>query len=136
MGAYPERIVNKRSRSAQSATSLDVSPRDDSRSRVRRYLITMGVRIACLILAVVIQPYGWYTFVFAIGAIFLPYIAVVSANARSSTRVDHAVPPESDSLTAPSEPAPPAAEPGVLRIGESSAEPDEEHQNGNGGATT
>ncbi|WP_240423960.1 DUF3099 domain-containing protein [Microbacterium halotolerans] len=128
--------MNKRSRSAQSATSLDVSPRDDSRSRERRYLITMGIRIACLILAVAIQPYGWYTFVFAIGAIFLPYIAVVSANARSSRRVDHAVPPESDSLAAPSAPSPPDAEPGVLRIDESGAETDDERPYGNGGAAT
>jgi len=52
----------------------------------------MGVRIACFILMVVITPYGWYTWVFGAAAIFLPYIAVVSANvgqeARSNRRED------------------------------------------------
>lgn len=40
----------------------------------------MGIRVACFILMVVITPYGWYTWVFGAGAIFLPYIAVVFAN--------------------------------------------------------
>lgn len=46
----------------------------------------MGIRIACLILMVVVTPYNWYTWVFAAGAIVLPYIAVVTANVDSNTR--------------------------------------------------
>ncbi len=40
----------------------------------------MGVRVVCFVLMVVITPYGWYTWVFGLAAIFLPYIAVVLAN--------------------------------------------------------
>ena len=40
----------------------------------------MGVRVVCFILMVVITPYGWYTWVLAAGAVFIPYIAVVLAN--------------------------------------------------------
>lgn len=43
----------------------------------------MGVRILCIILMVVITPYSWYTWVLGIGAVFLPYIAVVLANVGS-----------------------------------------------------
>ena len=49
----------------QSATSLPRAPQDEAGARSRRYLITMGIRIACFILMVVDQPYGWYTWVFA-----------------------------------------------------------------------
>ncbi|MFD4960831.1 DUF3099 domain-containing protein [Microbacterium sp. NPDC058389] len=82
----------KNSSHAPSATSLPRAPRDDVGARSTRYLVMMGVRIACFILMVVITPYGWYTWVFGAAAIFLPYIAVVSANvgqeARSNRRED------------------------------------------------
>lgn len=39
----------------------------------------MIVRVICILLAVVV-PLGWLTLIFAIGAIFLPYFAVVLAN--------------------------------------------------------
>jgi hypothetical protein len=54
----------------------------------------MGVRIACFVLMVLIQPYGWYTWVFAAGAIFLPYIAVVVANVGSGPAQEVAISPE------------------------------------------
>jgi hypothetical protein len=69
-----------------SATSLPRAPRDDAGARSRRYLITMGIRILCFILMVVVTPYGWYTWVFGIGAVFLPYIAVVTANVSQNVR--------------------------------------------------
>ena len=55
-------------------------------ARSTRYLITMGVRIACFILMVAVQPYGWYTWIFAAGAVVLPYIAVVTANVGQDSR--------------------------------------------------
>ncbi|MFT4235262.1 MAG: DUF3099 domain-containing protein [Microbacterium sp.] len=64
----------------QSATSIDVSPEEDESRRTRNYVITMAIRTACVILAAVVHPYGWWTAVFAAGAIFLPYFAVVIAN--------------------------------------------------------
>ena len=44
-----------------------------------RYLVSMGVRTACFLLAVVVHgPLRW---MFVLAAIVLPYIAVVFANA-------------------------------------------------------
>lgn len=50
----------------------------DLTSRTRRYLVSMAVRTACVLLAVVAG--GWLRWVFALGAILLPYVAVVFAN--------------------------------------------------------
>ncbi|TDD96403.1 DUF3099 domain-containing protein [Jiangella asiatica] len=57
---------------------------NDVASRQRRYLIMMGIRIACLPLAVVTQ--GWLRWVFILGAVVLPYVAVVIANATHQPR--------------------------------------------------
>ncbi|MDQ1136535.1 hypothetical protein QE410_001334 [Microbacterium sp. SORGH_AS 1204] len=77
---------------AQSATSLPTAPREDADGRFAKYMLMMGIRIACFIAMAVVTPYGWYTFVFAAGAIFLPYIAVIVANvgqdAAETTRID------------------------------------------------
>ena len=70
---------------ASPVTSLPQSPQDEATGRVRRYWITMGIRMACFALTVLVTPYGWYTWVFAIAAAILPYIAVVFANAVSPT---------------------------------------------------
>ena len=43
----------------------------------------MIIRAICVVLAVIV-PFGWLTFLFAAGAIFLPYFAVVIANAQGS----------------------------------------------------
>lgn len=103
---------------AQSATSLPQAPTDDADSRFTRYLVTMGIRMACIIAMVLITPYGWYTWVLAIGAVFLPYIAVVIANVGQDTRRDGPENPERV-LDAPAPPAPVApADPGVIRITE------------------
>lgn len=52
---------------------------------MRHYAITMGIRTVCFILMALVYPVGWWTFVFAAGAIFLPYIAVIAANAGSDS---------------------------------------------------
>jgi len=70
---------------AAPVTSLPQAPQDEVSGRVRRYWITMGIRMACFALTVLVTPYGWYTWVFAIAAAVLPYIAVVFANAVSPT---------------------------------------------------
>ncbi len=61
-----------------SITSLPASPDDERRSRMRKYTIAMAVRMVCILLIFVVQ--GWWVWVFALGAIVLPYIAVVLAN--------------------------------------------------------
>ena len=46
-----------------------------------RYLTQMGVRVVCLILAVVLDVPWPIKGLLVVGAVFLPYIAVVGANA-------------------------------------------------------
>jgi len=75
----------KNKRLVPAVTSLPQSPRDEADHRVRRYALTMTIRIVCFGLMVLVHPYGWYTWVFAIAAAVLPYIAVVFANAGSDS---------------------------------------------------
>ncbi|HEY8912985.1 DUF3099 domain-containing protein [Lacisediminihabitans sp.] len=67
----------------QSITSLPRSPQDDRRSRMVQYSVAMGIRTVCII-ACLFTP-GWWLLLPAIGAIVLPYIAVVLANAKGAT---------------------------------------------------
>jgi hypothetical protein len=99
----------KSSSHAPSATSLPRAPRDDVDARSVRYLVTMGIRVACFILMVVITPYGWYTWVFGAAAIFLPYIAVVLANVGQEGRRNRREDPEAALPAAPSAPTSTAA---------------------------
>jgi Protein of unknown function (DUF3099) len=51
----------------------------DQSSRARRYFISMMIRTICFIATVILpSPYRWATL---LGAVLLPYIAVVIANA-------------------------------------------------------
>ena len=52
--------------------------RDDVNSRTRRYLVSMGIRTACFVFAVV--AHGWLRWVLIFGAVVLPYLSVVFAN--------------------------------------------------------
>lgn len=63
----------------QSITSLPRSPQDDRRSRMIQYTVAMSIRTVCLLLCLVVP--GWWRLLPAVGAIVLPYIAVVLANA-------------------------------------------------------
>jgi hypothetical protein len=58
----------------------------DSAARNRRYLITMGIRLACFALAIAID--GWLRWVFLIAAAVLPAVAVLLANASDLRRPD------------------------------------------------
>jgi Protein of unknown function (DUF3099) len=59
-------------------TSARRGIRDDVDGRTRRYLFSMGVRTACFLGAVVTS--GWLRYGLIIGALVLPYLAVVIAN--------------------------------------------------------
>lgn len=113
----------KSSNRAQSATSLPRAPRDDVDARSTRYLVTMGIRIVCFILMVVITPYGWYTWVFGAAAIFLPYIAVVGANVGQEARSNRREDPERSLPAVPRTPLGHASD--VIRIDESHAADDD-----------
>jgi Protein of unknown function (DUF3099) len=55
---------------------------DDITYRQRRYLLMMGIRAICFVIAVClyVNHFGWLAAVPALGAIFIPYFAVVFAN--------------------------------------------------------
>ena len=61
---------------AQRSKSADISYRE------RRYLIMMAIRVVCFVAAVVVfaKGGGWLTAIPSVGAIAIPYFAVVFAN--------------------------------------------------------
>ena len=77
----------------QSVTSAPEARTEDQARRLKRYLFTMAIRTACFVLLVVVD--AWYRWIFAFGAVFLPFFAVVAANAvmpRVTGRVRPVVP--------------------------------------------
>ena len=55
---------------------------EDIKYRQNRYLLMMGIRLVCFIVALVmfVNHLGWLAGIPAVGAIVIPYIAVVFAN--------------------------------------------------------
>ncbi len=71
------KVITQSITTAQSSLSLDQS------ARQRRYFISRMIRTACFILTVVLpSPYRWIALT---GAVTLPYIAVIAANAGRET---------------------------------------------------
>jgi len=71
-----DRVVSKPPSSA--ITSLPTSPDDERRARMIKYAAAMGIRMIC-IAACFVTP-GWWMLLPALGAIALPYFAVIAAN--------------------------------------------------------
>ena len=67
---------------AQLVTDAQPSLSADIAARQRRYLIMMGIRVACfaLTIALFVAGAGWFAAIPAVGAIAIPYFAVVIAN--------------------------------------------------------
>jgi hypothetical protein len=61
-------------------TTAATSPQADISARQRRYVISMSIRTLCFLGAVFVGP-GWLRWVLVAGAVLLPYVAVVMANA-------------------------------------------------------
>lgn len=81
----PQDARKPREQQVFSITSAAESQTEDRLRREKRYAVSMGIRTLCFLggVVLVMQPMpwsvlGWLMFV---GAIFLPYIAVVVANA-------------------------------------------------------
>lgn len=77
----------------QTITSLPVSPEDDRHRRMIQYTVAMSIRLVCVAACFLVQ--GWWLIIPALGAIFLPSIAVILANNVGATRVTRAVTPPS-----------------------------------------
>ena len=73
--------MERREPNAVRITDARTAHSDDLRHRQIRYLLSMLVRTVCFVAAVVID--SWVRWVFLAAALFLPYIAVVMANAVS-----------------------------------------------------
>lgn len=82
---------------AQVVTTAPENLEDEQRARIKRYLITMSIRTVSFVLAILTQGFVRWTFVAL--AVFLPYVAVVAANAvrpravGQMRRVDDPPPP-------------------------------------------
>jgi len=75
----------------QSITSLPLSPDEERRRRMIKYTVTMGIRMVCILLMLFVQ--GWWLVVCALGAILLPYFAVIAANVHGEARSQTVVRP-------------------------------------------
>jgi hypothetical protein len=90
----------------------------DIRYRERRYLIMMGIRTVCFITAVLmfVNHLGWLTAIPVVGALVIPYFAVIFANGGrepTATRGFRQYEPNSPAIYKPptragSPPAPPS----------------------------
>ncbi|MFM6974359.1 MAG: DUF3099 domain-containing protein [Agromyces sp.] len=69
----------------QSITSIPLSPAQERRARMLKYSVSMAVRMVCIVAMLFVS--GWWLLLCALGAIFLPYFAVIVANqATTNTR--------------------------------------------------
>lgn len=68
----------------QSITSLPESPDDERHRRMIRYAAAMGIRLVCVFACFFVK--GWWIVLPLLGAVFLPYVAVVVANVGTSRR--------------------------------------------------
>jgi hypothetical protein len=98
--------------SAHLVTEAHRPKSEDISHRERRYLITMAIRVVCFVVAVVLfaQGLGWLAAIPILGAITIPYFAVVVANTgrgAASTKGFRAYEPRLPALNRPpgSEPA-------------------------------
>jgi ATP/ADP translocase len=62
-----------------NVTNARVPLSADQSGRYRKYIISMSIRIACFVACILSS--GWWRWGFFIGALILPWVAVVIANA-------------------------------------------------------
>jgi hypothetical protein len=98
----------------QSITSLPEAPDVERHHRIVKYLVAMGIRVLCIIALLFVH--GWWLVIPALGAIFLPYFAVVIANATANPNGGRVERPGNIVLSTP--PPPPGPDPGEPHEGE------------------
>jgi hypothetical protein len=84
----------RRTEPVQVVTTARRGLTEDVSDRTRRYLVMMGIRTVCFVLAVLVS--GWPRWLFIAGAVGLPYLAVVVANAGREPVRDAPLPVEPD----------------------------------------
>lgn len=86
----------RRKRDDDQVVVITQAPRphsDEMDQRIGRYLVSMAIRTVCVLLVFFVQN-GPARIAFAIAAVFLPYVAVVMANAgytRKMVRLQNTV---------------------------------------------
>ena len=68
-----------------SITDAATAHSEEMRQRMIKYAVAMGIRMVCLILIFVVD--GWFKVLPVIGAVFLPWIAVIIANGGDTAEV-------------------------------------------------
>ena len=110
-------MLPKRGRDAAQLVTEARKPRsEDIAYRERRYLIMMAFRVGCFVLTVALfaAGAGWFSAIPAVGALVIPYFAVVFANGGrepSSTRGFRAYEPNLPIRYSPPEPDAPGNTP-------------------------
>ena len=70
-------------------TGAAPSQDDQLAARKRRYLIMMGMRIPCLLLAAIFAQTWWLALLFVAISVPLPWVAVLLANDRPPRKSEH-----------------------------------------------
>ena len=118
------RVLPRRGRdSAQLVTEARKPRSEDIAYRERRYLIMMAFRVACFVLTIVLfaSGAGWLAAIPAVGALVIPYFAVVFANGGrepTSTRGFRAYEPNLPARYSPPGPDVPGGPPGPGQQGD------------------
>lgn len=89
--ATPMSGANRRSKyltgtpepTVQAITNAAIPHSEDMRHRMRQYALTMGIRMVCLALIFVVD--GWFKIIPVVGAVVLPWVAVMIANGGADT---------------------------------------------------
>jgi hypothetical protein len=71
-----------------SITDAAAAHSEDMRERMIKYAVAMGIRMVCLILIFVVD--GWFKILPVLGAVFLPWVAVVIANGSDKAEIHSA----------------------------------------------
>lgn len=76
------RVITRRKADVYTVTDAHRPMSEDIDYRQRRYLVSMGIRTGCFLLAVFLTGHAplWVVGILVVGALVLPYISVVLAN--------------------------------------------------------
>lgn len=77
--AYRGAVAKQEQQEVFTITAAQRGLSVEQTGRTKRYLVSMGIRTACVLGAIVVP--GWPRWVLLAGAVVLPYLAVVVANA-------------------------------------------------------
>ncbi len=69
-------------------TDAPTAHSDEMRERMIKYSLAMGIRLVCIFLIFILP--GWFKIIAVVGAVALPWFAVIIANGGSDTANEHA----------------------------------------------